>query len=624
MRMASRILSRSTWALAALLLASCESRKQSDVSSRSIEGPSAVVDEQSAAASDPARAPAATASAGADEDPPAEAADVSADGVYENAGPPEDYGLIKTSDAPPDPSSLTLHALAGYVVVAVYDKPDMKATKLGYLRLGHRSKVTKAVQGEGCSGSWHQLPSGGYACSGRGLVVDADRPPYLHRTPPPPDESAAMPYAYAYVRKWNSPMFYRIPNREEQEEAARRRALLEAERTGEPPPGSESAAPTPKPPDAPAAREPSDATKEVEASDSLPSVTDDAAPPAEAKSDDAGAEPTTADAKPAETEPADVKPADAKPAETEPADAKPADAVAKNVEPEPIRLPLSPDKSWLERGYYLSLGDKETENGTSWWRTARNGYVEASAVAQIAGEDFEGKALDGGESFPFGWVMSKDGTKVFELDDHRKLKTTGTLERRTFVDASEETEVGGETYMITTGGQLIRKDDLRLAEPQPLPEGLQPWERWIDVDLDQQMLVAYEGTQPVFTTLVSSGRKGPPGDSYETPTGRWRIYSKHISTTMSGNTASDGTYSIQDVPWTMYFNGDFALHGAFWHQGFGRVRSHGCVNLGPTDARWLFGWTTPFVPEGWHGVHAHEGSPGTTVIVRKHDPTRGS
>ena len=66
----------------------------------------------------------------------------------------------------------------------------------------------------------------------------------------------------------------------------------------------------------------------------------------------------------------------------------------------------------------------------------------------------------------------------------------------------------------------------------------------------------------------------------------------------------------------MFFEGSYALHGAFWHNGFGRVRSHGCVNLGPSDARWLFMWTTPFLPEGWHGVHAHDGSPGTTVIIR--------
>ena len=79
--------------------------------------------------------------------------------------------------------------------------------------------------------------------------------------------------------------------------------------------------------------------------------------------------------------------------------------------------------------------------------------------------------------------------------------------------------------------------------------------------------------------------------------------------------AGEGNYSIQDVPWAMYFNDNFALHGAFWHHGFGRVRSHGCVNLGATDARWLFMWSTPYLPKGWHGVHAHEGSPGTTVVV---------
>jgi lipoprotein-anchoring transpeptidase ErfK/SrfK len=89
-----------------------------------------------------------------------------------------------------------------------------------------------------------------------------------------------------------------------------------------------------------------------------------------------------------------------------------------------------------------------------------------------------------------------------------------------------------------------------------------------------------------------------------------------VTTTMDGNTASDGNYSIQDVPWTMFFHKSFALHGAFWHDSFGRVRSHGCVNLGPSDARWLFEWTTPVLPEGWHGVHAHDGSPGTTIVVR--------
>ncbi|MGB1276305.1 MAG: L,D-transpeptidase, partial [Nannocystaceae bacterium] len=204
-----------------------------------------------------------------------------------------------------------------------------------------------------------------------------------------------------------------------------------------------------------------------------------------------------------------------------------------------------------------------------------------------------------------------------ELNEEGKLKAVGRLERRTFVNLTEETEVNGRTYMMTSDGLLVRKEHLTMPELQPLPKGLDPWEHWVDVSLSQQVLVAYEGTRPVYVTLVSTGRKGSKEEPFETPTGRWRIKSKHISTTMDGGTASDGNYSIQDVPWTMFFHGNYALHGAFWHKSFGRVRSHGCVNLGPSDARWLFFWTTPFLPTDWHGAVSTDDTPGSTVIVRK-------
>lgn len=83
---------------------------------------------------------------------------------------------------------------------------------------------------------------------------------------------------------------------------------------------------------------------------------------------------------------------------------------------------------------------------------------------------------------------------------------------------------------------------------------------------------------------------------------------------MDGN-ATSGAYSIENVPWVMYFRDSFALHGAFWHSGLGAVRSHGCVNLSPDDARWLFHWTSPTLPDGWHAVFATERDPGTRVYV---------
>jgi hypothetical protein len=499
----------------------------------------------------------------------------------EEPGPPEDYGQVSPSDPPPAPETLTVHALAGYEVVAVYDKPDIESPRLGYIRIGQRMMVTPKIEGAGCPKGWYGLAQGGYACASKGLVVDATRPPYMHKEPTPPRVDQALPYDYAYVRRWNSPMWWRVPSSKELAVAAEQRAIREAQRQGLPAPGSE---PSAKPPE----KKPETPAEGGEQAEALPSVTD---------------------------EPEKPKPPEPKPeAPANPPPTPASDSPGEQDKPT-VKLPLNPDKPWLERGYYISLAEKFSDGGHAWWRTARNGYVSASDAYPYGTKDFEGAELSEEQTFPFGFVMTQDGTRLYELVDDDKLKAAGKLERRTFVDLTEELEIRGKAYMMTADGHVVRKDHIRMAEPQPLPDGLEPWERWISVSLSKQMLVAYEGTKPVYVTLVSTGRKGPPEDPFETPKGRWRVRSKHISTTMDGDTASDGSYSIMDVPWTMFFEGSYALHGAFWHEGFGRVRSHGCVNLGPTDARWLFYWAPPFLPEGWHGVHAHKGSPGTTVVV---------
>lgn len=463
--------------------------------------------------------------------------------------PPPGYGQLAPSQGVPDEESLTVHGLAGYEVVTVYDRPDTDAPSLGYLRVGERMMVSPKVAGRGCRGTWHELPQGGYACEGRGLVVDGKKPPRLHTPATPPDKDAPFPYRYAFVKQWNAPMYWRPPTATERQAAAQQRAELERIRNGE--------------------SEPSPELELDETIDGLPAP-----------------------------------------------EGSPQAVAAPEPEPEPeIKLPLNPETPWLERGYFLAVGEKVEVDGVSYWKTARGGFVEASAAYLYDAKSFEGAVLPDGTGFPMGFVMTSRGAKRFEFDADGRLIATQTLANKTFVDLQEEVEHAGKTYMMTPDGGLIRKEVIRFAEPQPLPEGLEPYDRWIDVDLEGQMLIAYQGTEPRFITLVSTGKKGSRDESFETPTGRWRIRSKHVSTTMDGQSDTDGNYSIQDVPWTMYFNDSIALHGAFWHDGFGRVRSHGCVNLGPADAKWLFDWSTPVLPEGWHGVHAHEGSPGTTVVV---------
>jgi len=70
------------------------------------------------------------------------------------------------------------------------------------------------------------------------------------------------------------------------------------------------------------------------------------------------------------------------------------------------------------------------------------------------------------------------------------------------------------------------------------------------------------------------------------------------------------------VPYVMYFQAGYGLHGAFWHDSFGEVRSHGCVNLAPRDAQWLFYWASPRLPNGWSAVLPDPHDQGTLIVVR--------
>jgi lipoprotein-anchoring transpeptidase ErfK/SrfK len=132
-------------------------------------------------------------------------------------------------------------------------------------------------------------------------------------------------------------------------------------------------------------------------------------------------------------------------------------------------------------------------------------------------------------------------------------------------------------------------------------------EKWIEVDLTNQMLYAYEGTEMVFSTKVSTGRANTP-----TLVGKFRIKTKLESQTMSG-----AGYFLPGVPYVQYFVYQYALHGAYWHNNWGTPMSHGCVNLRREDAKWLYDWTDPKVPAGAKSVAATASNPGTWVVVHK-------
>lgn len=145
---------------------------------------------------------------------------------------------------------------------------------------------------------------------------------------------------------------------------------------------------------------------------------------------------------------------------------------------------------------------------------------------------------------------------------------------------------------------FIQKKMIKYWEREVKPESVKS-EKWIDINLKQQILTAYDNNEPFYITLVSTGRQ-----SNETPKGIFKVWAKLIYSTMDGEpeTIDEQAYLIQDVPWTLYFNESYAIHAAFWHNKFGQKRSHGCVNLSPSDAKIIFNWSNPQIPTGWKAI----------------------
>jgi len=113
-------------------------------------------------------------------------------------------------------------------------------------------------------------------------------------------------------------------------------------------------------------------------------------------------------------------------------------------------------------------------------------------------------------------------------------------------------------------------------------------DRWIEIDLTNQRLVAWSGSEAVYDVIISTGKDATP-----TPTGTFAIQSKHEIARMQGP-----GYDVPDVPFTMYYYGGYAIHGAYWHNNFGTPVSHGCTNVAVNHAEWLFNWAdlgTPVV-----------------------------
>ncbi len=540
------------------------------------------------------------------------------------------------------------------VATIVYNRPHKSSKRLGYIRLGGVvERSAEPARGSGCKGKWYEVKPLGFVCTEEATIDINDA--LVRATRVRPDVSKPLPYHYGFVRA-TAPQYLRIPTHAEQVKSEFKldehlqwyhehfdevqRVTLGANdipldesgiaRLGMPHPRGFKLSTQMTPLELLGAQEPS------------------------------GKIPFWLDGKRHIPNVADFK---------VPEYAVFADRVRRKTGLSFVDAFVTEDEG-VRRPFAVTVDMR---------------LIPTTKVKPDTGSPFHGVELQGDVKMPFAFVIKRDSNTWKLLKGKDEVKADAPVPRRSLVPVTGKARIkAGQRFYQTARmpTRWLKADEVAVVTPPPeLPEEAKAGERWIDVSLRQQTLVLYEGTKPIYATLVSTGRDrlGDPENSLATPQGEFRIQSKHIAaamdseenSTVSGGTKvgrkvrldpearatrdrllkadKDGTplddrdkrrlanikkgrhpeygvtmrrgsggYELRDVPWIQYFAAGYALHGAYWHDVFGIPRSHGCINLAPIDARIVFNFTQPAVPEGWHGFNvSDEFGQGTLVHIRE-------
>ncbi|MFT3769938.1 MAG: L,D-transpeptidase [Minicystis sp.] len=509
---------------------------------------------------------------GAALDPSASADAPSASGSGDADPPPPPIGPslvdLKGTPHPPPPIPDDAPRIASTsMLTEVRSRPDPNASKVGYLRAG---AVVEAEPGEhgknGCPGGWHKIKPYGFVCVGPEATLDVQHP-IARALTRRPDYTQKLPYMYGIATRGGA-VYARLPNEAQlkEYEPHLKKHLTKWAKDKE-----------------------SGATYGLDVwlkwradKDSVPAALDAMADKVTDKDipwflQDGKAVPNLS------------------------GKVKTADAVKIDEFNHHNGVAFVESFLWEGRRYNVSTDLR---------------VLPADRFRPIRGSEFHGWVIGEDIDFPFALVRKK-GAKKYRFDG-KKMVSTGELEWRSAVKLTGKQKMeGSRLYYESADGFFVDDRSAGRVDPaKKMPGWGKKGEKWIDVNLTKQVLVAYEGEKPVYATLVSSGEAGlgDPEKTKSTKRGIFRIHTKYVSITMDSNVVGE-EFELRDVPYVQYFENGYALHGAYWHDMFGTPKSHGCVNLAPEDARRLFFWTEPQIPPGWQGVA--RSLTGTVVFVHQ-------
>ena len=452
-------------------------------------------------------------------------------------------------------------------VVRVHQSPDRQAKVIGFLRGGAVVEAAGEAAigaGKGCQAGWRQLRPAGYVCMAD-ATIDLDHP-VLQAASRRPDVAQRLPYMYGTVTR-GGPVYARIPTEQHLKkfEPNLRKHLAKWRKDKES--GAEYGL---------------DVWLRYAQSSKVP---------------------TALEALEGRVTDPDIPPFLR--------DGKVAPRLSKVVEgDEPVKV------DQIDRRQGRSFIYSFLHEGRRYNVTPDLVVIPADRFRPIRGSAFHGWQVDKELRFPFALIRRSGARKWLWSKSSGRMKDGGKLAWRSAVQLTGKQKFYDKKlhYQTEEGFWVDDRNASRVDPAKRWPKWAKQGGKWIDVNITKQVLVAYEGKTMVYATIVSTGEAGlgDPESSTATKRGIFRIHTKWLSVTMDSGIVGE-QFELRDVPYVQYFEGGYALHGAYWHDGFGRPKSHGCINLAPEDARRLFFWTDPAVPRGWHA--ARKALTGTIVFV---------
>lgn len=248
-------------------------------------------------------------------------------------------------------------------------------------------------------------------------------------------------------------------------------------------------------------------------------------------------------------------------------------------------------------------------------------FVEAGKLKQAEVSGFRGVEINDTTQLPVGFVV-KRGINTWKLEGGIPDKGDELTVHTVLALSGKFRTLDGLKYWELSDGRWVRHKDVTTARlREDMPEFVTDTRHWVDISVVTGTAVAYEGSRPVYATLVSVGRDRLGGDLEEgkvTERGEFEVIAKHITALNAQVKGFANRVDIYDTPWTLELQSGQLMHGAYWHSRFGVEHGPGHIQLSPADARWFFHFAGPPVPDGWHAVTDMEaGSERTIINVRK-------